>query len=362
MAQRTVDIRLGTKYNGSGIAALKKGLASVGRNLVNFQAGCSRAASAIGKLGSIFSGSFKFETQTAQFKTLIGNIDEARAHMADLKALGDSTPFSLDQFAAASLSLRVMTDGALGYKKSLEMIGDAAAATGRPIEEMGQAVGRLYSFIRDGQPLSRAVMQLRNMGVITPEVAQKLQDMQAAGKSSVEIWAEVEAQLGRYNGAMKEAEQTGDGLIAAIKGQWNNTVRSLGDAFSDVAKDSLSLVLEKLKALNEDGSLTLWAQKAVDAFNAVKEGAEPVVGVLSKVASAAWNTIEGFYQSNMQALGNAVGTIAGGGGITDAVKSGWSGYKQGWVDAFDIDNAQSEQYERRKRHSAKRIAEEKSRV
>ena len=49
----------------------------------------------------------------------------------------------------------------------------------------------------------------------------------------------VQAQLGRYNGAMKEAEQTGDGLVNAIKAQWNNTVRSLGDAFSDVAKDSL---------------------------------------------------------------------------------------------------------------------------
>lgn len=293
MAQRTVDIRLGTKYNGSGIAAFKKGLASVGRNLVNFQAGFSMAASAIGKLGSIFSGAFKFETQTAQFKTLIGDIDEARAHMADLKALGDTPPFSLDDFAAASRSLMVMTDGALGYKKSLEMIGDAAAATGRPVEEMGQAVGRLYAFIRDGQPISRAVTQLRNMGVITPEVAQRLQDMQEAGASSVEIWSEVEAQLARYNGAMKETEQTGEGLMGAIKSRWENFVRQFGEAFSDAAKDGMGKMLSKMEELEKSGTIEDWAEGAVESLEKVAESARGVVSLLGSIAGGAWKTVKG---------------------------------------------------------------------
>lgn len=245
--------------------------------------GTAAIRKAWGAIRAVLSSAFHFETQTQQFKTLIGNIDEAKAHMADLKALGDTPPFSLDEFAKASRSLMVMTDGALGYKKSLELIGDAAAATGYPIEEMGQAVGRLYAFIRDGQPLSRAVMQLRNMGVITPEVAQKLQDLQAAGKSNAEIWAEVEAQLGRYKGAMSETEKTGEGLMGAIKSRWDNIVRAVGHAFEDTAKDGMGEVLAAMDDLEQSGAIENWATKAVAALGRVIEVTKTVGGWFGKI-------------------------------------------------------------------------------
>lgn len=76
------------------------------------------------------SKSFNFETQQRQFTYLIGNIDEAKRHMQDLKELGDTPPFSLDEFARASRQLMVLSDGVLGTKQSLQLVGDAAAATG----------------------------------------------------------------------------------------------------------------------------------------------------------------------------------------------------------------------------------------
>ena len=341
MAGKSIDIRIGSRFNGSGISAALNSIKKLTRGATDIKSAFGMALSSVKSVFSIVGSSFKFETQTQQFKTLIGNIDEAKAHMADLKALGDTPPFDLDQFAAASRSLMVMTDGVLGYKKSLEMIGDAAAATGRPIEEMGQAVGRLYSFIRDGQPLSRAVMQLRNMGVITPEVAQRLQDMQAAGKSNVEIWAEVEKQLKRYNGAMAEVEKTGEGLMSAIKSRWDNIVRSLGDAFSDTAKGGMAEVLDAAKELEEDGSIGLWARKTVEAFKEVANGARALWTPLSKVVGVVWGAVKGQYQSMAGGIGSAVGTLVGGGGISEAFKRGWKGYKQGWIDAFDLDGAQA---------------------
>ena len=248
--------------------------------------GCGAIRKAWGAVQTMLQTAFRFETQTNQFKTLIGDIDAARAHMADLKALGDTPPFNLDQFAKASRSLMVMTDGALGYKKSLQLIGDAAAATGYPIEEMGQAVGRLYAFIRDGQPLSRAVMQLRNMGVITPEVAQKLQDLQAAGKSNAEIWQEVEAALLRYKGAMAETEKTGEGLMAAIKGRWDNIVRAFGMAWADEAKGGMQTVLDKMKEIEEDGTLAVWAAKVGEAIHEAVEAVKALHDELNKVGDA----------------------------------------------------------------------------
>lgn len=282
---KQIRISIISALNAAGIEATKSQVEAMSKSVqkslgetakanrthwADIKAAWDMGTAAIGKawnaMKTMLASAFRFETQTAQFKTLIGSIDEAKEHMADLKTLGDTPPFSLDQFAKASRALMVMTDGALGYKKSLELIGDAAAATGHPIEEMGQAVGRLYAFIRDGQPLSRAVMQLRNMGVITPEVAQKLQDLQAAGKSNAEIWAEVEAALGKYKGAMAETEKTGEGLIGAIKSRWDNIVRAIGHAFEDSAKDGMGEMLSTMDELEESGAVERWAENAASAL------------------------------------------------------------------------------------------------
>ena len=288
--------------------------------------GTAAIRKAWGAIRTALSSAFHFETQTQQFKTLIGNIDEAKAHMADLKALGDTPPFSLDEFAKASRSLMVMTDGALGYKKSLEMIGDAAAATGHPVEEMGQAVGRLYAFIRDGQPLARAVTQLRNMGVITPEVAQKLQDLQAAGKSNSEIWAEVEAQLGRYKGAMAETEKTGDGLMGAIKSRWDNIVRQFGQALEEEAKGGLKSMVDAAKELEESGTIEVWASKAVAALNDIKEAASAVGSALKWVyEKSGMSDVVAVGSANLKAVTTSVtraaAGISNGEGVMDALKS-----------------------------------------
>ena len=372
-SSKQIRISITSALNAAGIEATKGQVDSMAKSVAKSMAdaansnrrhwadikaawdmGTAAIRKAWGAIRTVLSSAFHFETQTNQFKTLIGNIDEARAHMADLKALGDTPPFSLDEFAKASRSLMVMTDGALGYKKSLEMIGDAAAATGHPIEEMGQAVGRLYAFIRDGQPLSRAVMQLRNMGVITPEVAQKLQDLQAAGKSNAEIWAEVEAQLGRYKGAMSETEKTGEGLMGAIKSRWDSIVRSFGIAFQDTAKEGMGELLDKMKQLEEDGSLAVWAEKAGECVKTVADAFKTLAPVISGV----WKTLV----ATFDAVGSEIGRFAGAismGNFKDAFGGIGTETARAFTDAFDLDGVQKQKDERTKTTAAKRIAERK---
>ena len=277
-------------------------------------------------ISTVLKSAFNFETQTTQFKTLIGNIDAAKAHMADLKALGDTPPFSLDEFAKASRQLMVMTDGALGFKESLKLVGDVAAATGQPIETVGHAVGRLYAFIRDGQPLSRAVMELRNMGVITPEVASRLDEMQKAGAKNVEIWEEVEKQLARYNGAMAETEKTGNGLMGAIKSRWDSVVRSFGQALEGEAKGGLEKLLKAMKGLEEDGTLAVWAEKVKSAISVVVDKCAEAVEAIKAIGKAiswmyersgmsdVWHTVN----SRVQGVASGVGTLVGGGSLSDA--------------------------------------------
>lgn len=299
---RQIRISITSALNAAGIEATKRQVNTMARHLKSTMGDASKSmvngwadfaaagkmaigavAKAWGAFKSMIGAAFKFETQTNQFKTLVGSIDEAKAHMQDLKALGDTPPFSLDEFAKASRELMVMSDGILGYKKSLELIGDAAAATGRPLETVSHAVGRLYAAIRDGQPVSRAAMELKNMGIITPAVVQELDDMQAAGKSVADIWDMVEQSLARYNGAMAETEQTGEGLIAAISTRWDNIVRAFGMAFQDTTKDGVRELSEALKELEESGTVERWASAAGSALAGLVKSIQWVTNGISAV-------------------------------------------------------------------------------
>lgn len=358
MADKHINIKLGTKFDGGGISSALRSLKRFARGATDIKSAFGMVSGAITRafsgVKSIVGSAFKFETQTTQFKTLIGNIDDAKAHMADLKALGETPPFSLDQFAAASRSLMVMTDGALGYKKSLEMIGDAAAATGQPIEEMGHAVGRLFAVIRDGQPISRATMQLRNMGVITPEVAARLDDMQKSGASALDMWREVENALAKYNGAMKETEQTGDGLAGAIKSRWDNIVRSFGEAFADTAKDGMGSVLDRMKELEEDGSLVLWAEKSGECVKAVADAFKS----LAPVVSGLWKSLVATFDAAGSEIGRFAGAISMG-KFGDAFGGIGKETARAFTEAFDLDGVQAKKDAETKLSAAKKIAEKK---
>jgi len=344
----------------SALNRIKSFSKSVFSNLVNIQAGFGMLGNAANKAMAFMRKAFAYETMAVQFKTLIGKMDEAREHMAMLQKLGETPPFSLEQFAAASRALMVMTDGVLGYKQSLELVGDAAAATGQPVEALAHEVGRAYAIIRDGQPLTRATMALRNMGVLTPEVAQKLQDLQDAGKSNVEIWDELQKAIGRYKGAMAETEQTGEGLIGAIQAQWDNTLREFGAACLETAKDGLGAILQMMKDLSSDGSIDVWADKTARAVKSVTESLKACAPVVSWL----WNALTGTFDAIGSELGRFAGAISMG-NIGDAFGGIGTETARAYTKAFDLDGEQAKRaeeirYEARKRYAEKAAREELS--
>lgn len=188
MSEHHIKLNIGSKAELTAFDKVKSAVRSlaqsvkdtfkgIGSNLMNIKAGFEMVAGACQKVYGAFKKAFDFQTMTSQFKYLIGTMDEAREHMEMLKELGATPPFSMEEFAAASRQMILFTDGALGFKDSLELIGDVAAATGKPVEEVGTAVAKLYSNLRDGEDIKRAANQLKNMGAISPKVVAELENM-----------------------------------------------------------------------------------------------------------------------------------------------------------------------------------------
>ncbi len=84
----------------------------------------------------------RFETFQAQLEVLLKDSEAARRRLEKLSEFGAKTPFELPGVTRASITLETLTKGALSAGAGLTLVGDLAAATNQPIEELAVHVGR----------------------------------------------------------------------------------------------------------------------------------------------------------------------------------------------------------------------------
>lgn len=264
------------------------------------------------KLWGAIQESFKFESLTIQFKTLLGSTEEAKRRMASLAEFAEVTPFNLEEVVKASRTLTVMSDNALGTEYSLRLVGDAAAATGASFEEVAFWVGRAYAMIKGGQPFGEAALRLQELGILTPAVRTEMEALQASGAKNSEVWEAFAARLEEFDGAMVDLSQTGDGLTSTLEDTWTAAVREFGDAFQDAAKESIGELITILGKLKADGTIKEWAQSALAALTPVKDLVTAVLGGGEERASAlkaAWDYLKAVFDYGGKVIIGAAGEI-----------------------------------------------------
>lgn len=303
MARKNINILISTFLDSVGLSKATIGIeklkgtvrkasaqmssffGGVGRNLMNIKAGIDLAISGFRTLASSISRGFEFERLTSQFKSLIGSIEDAKAHMKDLQDLGRTPPFNLEEFAAASRMMMKMSGGILGFKDDLKVVGDMAAATGNDITAVGRAFGLTYQVIRDGQDFGRAGQQLYMMGIMTKKQVAYFNDLIKSGRSNAEVWEEVRTVFDRYSGSMAEMEKTASGVANAIKGEVDAALTDLSTEILNEAKPALETILEALRDFISTGTANEWAEKIVDNFKSITES----MVTLGKTTSWLWD-------------------------------------------------------------------------
>lgn len=161
----------------------------------------------------------QLETTTLQFETLMGSADEAQKHVAGLFEFAEKTPFETEPIIQASLKLQTFGGEALNTMENLYLLGDAAAATNSPIDELGFWVGRLYSNLQAGDPFGEAAMRLQELAVMSPQARSEMERLQEAGASAAEVFAFFQKDLEKFSGAMEKQAETWQGLTATFKDQ-----------------------------------------------------------------------------------------------------------------------------------------------
>lgn len=236
----------------SGMESAFKGLtgsiAVVGMAITGITAAVGLAGSAIEKA---LGPSIEMEQLTTQFSVLLNGMDAAADRMVELTEFADKTPFNLPEVAKASTVLETLTRGALATGKGLTMVGDLAAGTGQPFNELAVWVGRLYDGLQSGRPVGEAMMRLQELGIVSGSTRGQIEKLQASGAKGPEIWAVAEQAFGRYAGMMEQQAQTFGGMLSTLQDAFSGFLRvAFGDATSG-SKSILQFLIDLLSGLQE---------------------------------------------------------------------------------------------------------------
>lgn len=201
----------------------------------------------------------QMEDLQASFTTLLGGAGEAKYRLEELAKFASSTPFELPEVARASRVLETLTQGALATGSGLRMVGDVAAVTQQPIEELAMWIGRLYDGLQSGRSVGEATMRLQELGVMSGQVRSKIEDMQAAGHRGEAVWQVAAASFGKFSGEMERRSKTLSGSMSNLSDSLSGLARAAYEpnlpglaAGANVASKSFDTLAEKMTSTRKN--------------------------------------------------------------------------------------------------------------
>ncbi len=319
------DTNLRIKIGMQGAADVNAGLRAIGSAASSLKATLAGIAASVGglvSLGAAIQQSVKFnaelEQQAVAFKTLLGNAEAASRRMAELAKFAAQTPFELPEIVQASKVLQSLTNGALASGDGLRLVGDAAAATGRPLEEVAMWVGRLYAGLQSGTPVGEATVRLLEMGLISGTTARKLNDLAESGQGAGEAMTILRDTFSRLGGAMADQSQTFSGLLSTLKDTFNMALADIGKPLFEALKIGIAALIPVIEDVGS--KISAWVTLAIRSWQdgrlseiiglTIEAGVEIGTEAFKELSSK----VIGFFtdQRIANAIGNATMTLVAG--------------------------------------------------
>ena len=313
---KQIRISITSALNAAGIEATKEQVATMSRSVqksmqdaakanrthwADIKAAWDMGLSAIRYVGGMIRDALKkaFDAEYAltNFKTMLGSLDAAKQHVAELKQFAAQTPLTFGDLSQASKTLLAFGADVKTVMPSLKMLGDISLGNAEKMQSLSLAFGKVSS---EGKLTGVTLKQMIIAG-FNPlqEIADKtgasmdaLKDQMEKGELSFNLvksaMESATSEGGRFHNAMKEASQTGAGLFSTMEDNWNMTVTKFGGAFLEAAKGGIAEVIKKLQDLNSSGLIEEWADKTVEKLEDVKEAARGAASLLATIGGGLW--------------------------------------------------------------------------
>lgn len=234
---------------GAGLAGFKGMLGGLLGPLAAVTGGLASVAGVTALLRSSVNAAANMENLEGSFATLLGSASAAKQRMKELADFASSTPFELNGVAQASKLLQAFTGPALSTGEGLRLVGDAAAAVGQPLEAVSMWFGRLYSGLKDGQPLGEPIQNLTQLGLISSDARKALMNLQGQALDSAAIMKVLGDAFGANGGAMARLAATYDGKVSTMKDGWTELQVALGTPIKDALKPFIDSATNAFKSI-----------------------------------------------------------------------------------------------------------------
>ncbi|EIQ01048.1 hypothetical protein OpiT1DRAFT_05612 [Opitutaceae bacterium TAV1] len=190
----------------------------------------------------------KLQQIEGKFETLLKSATLAKKRIEELYKFTANSPFRFEDVAEANRTLQALTLGAYSGAKAMKQVGDAAVATGTPITEMADKIGRLYNSLQAGRSIDKISFQMQYMGLATEELIAKLEALEQTGAGFSEMWAEVDKVLARTTGGMTNAKSLDD-YKTRLDEATAVMERAFGEPFVDAQTRSLDILAKAARNL-----------------------------------------------------------------------------------------------------------------
>lgn len=228
-----------------GVASAAAGMAALTAGVIAFTISSSQAATSV-------------ESLTTQFTTLLGSADKAQERMEEITRFAASTPYEIKELAETSKMLQKMGGDLLATGEGLTMVGDAAAMSGRPLSEVGLAIGRVFNAVTSGTSAGEMVNRLQELGLITGTNKRRFEELAAAQKkgtaaslSSAQALQLLKSVMSQTQGGMDALSKTTEGKLSNMKDNFAQLQVAFGTGINEglkVALDAVNDFLPRMQA------------------------------------------------------------------------------------------------------------------
>jgi len=247
-SQRTRAVSASLNESDSAFKRLGRSILSVAGGFALWEGVKSIFKSTIGSAINLAS---TFETTSASFKILIGDQERAVALMKELNAFSTATPFEPAEVQAAAKTL-------LGYGRSaetvlsdIEILGNAAAATGADLKGLSLVFGQVAGA---GKLMGQDALQFINQGVPVYQIlgdmlgksGAEIKELQSQGRITFDMLREAFKRAaedgGKFAGALEAQSKTISGLFSTLRGNIDESIKRIGDRMIPVLKPALAFL------------------------------------------------------------------------------------------------------------------------
>jgi tape measure domain-containing protein len=254
------------------------------------------------EIGTVLETGDKFEKWGVQFKNAFGSADAGAEAFEKIKALAESTPYSLDVVTEAALRMR--KEGLDPLDGSLQTLIDTNAKYGGSAEQLSALIDSFARAAARGELNTRLLVQLQQLGVpatkllgdamgVTADQIEKMAQKGELGRSSIDLLLK---QLASANsGAAEAAMGTLTAQVTKLRDQWDEFLELIAKSGAyDFAKEELREVGEAIQKGLADGSLQEKAQAISDAIVGIGRAAISVVQFLNDHVQAIKEVAEAY--------------------------------------------------------------------